>query len=179
MNPDAILQAMRKGLPESVMDLRAKIDKTQDSFPESQDDTSTNISAEKLLLQAERKKRVRSTAAAMRANIGDERITRDVPKEERKFGQELLSIDLQSLGQANKDRWRQASYCWNEKVFLYESYYYLTEKRDPQTNEFIWNNDLLWKFARDHKVELFVARQATPGLLNSKGDLRKRVWHGP
>ena len=118
---------------------------------------------------------IRPTAATLREKIGDQQITRDVPKDQRKSDQELLAIGLHSIGQANKDRWRQAPYCWSEKGFLYEPYYYLTEKRDPHTNDFIWDNDLLWKFARDHKVELFAARQAMPGLLNAKGALRKRA----
>lgn len=77
--------------------------------------------------------------------------------------------------ETNKARWREAPYCWIEKGFLYDEYYYLTEKRDPHTNEFIWDDNLLWKFARDHKVEFFVARQAVPGLLNAQGALRKRA----
>lgn len=91
--------------------------------------------------------------------------------------QELLKIGVLSADpkQTNKFRWREASHCWNENGFLYETYYHLTEKKNPQSNGFIWKDDLLWNFARDHKVELFVARQAMSGLLDAKGELRKRA----
>ena len=34
---------------------------------------------------------------------------------------------------------------------------------------------MLWKFARDHKIETFASRCGTPGLLTVKGELRKRA----
>lgn len=171
MNPAAMLQAIRKGVPENVKEIGAK----EEGLFDEEEDTPTSISAEELLGQAKKKKRVRPTAAALREIAGDQQISRDIPKDQRKSDQELLDIGLQSIGQANKDRWRQAPYCWNEKGFLYEPYFYLTEKRDPHTNEFIWNNEMLWKFARDHKVDLFTTRQTMPGLLTAKGTLRKRA----
>ncbi len=56
--------------------------------------------------------------------------------------------------------------------FLIRQYYYLVNKKDA-AGEYIWGDDLLRKFARDHKVDLLLRRQAVPGLLNAKGELRK------
>lgn len=83
------------------------------------------MSAEDLLAQTRKTKRVRPTAAAVSSKTGDDAITRDVPKSERKSHQEILEIGLRSANpdQTNKDRWRQAPYVWNEKDFLYEPYY--------------------------------------------------------
>ena len=69
-------------------------------------------------------------------------------------------------------RWKKAPYCWNAKGSLYDKYYYLVGKTDD-AGEYIWRNDLLWKFASDHKVDLMVTRQTVPGLLNAEGKLRK------
>ena len=135
------------------------------------------MSAEEIMGMPVKIKRVRPTAAAMRLKTEDNLISRNVPKELRKSDQELLEIRLKSadLKEINKTRWREASYIWNEKGFLYDEYYYLTEKKDHGTNEYVWNDELLWKFARDHKIDLFVTRQTVPGLLNAQGSLRKRA----
>ena len=84
----------------------------------------------------------------MRAKTGDSLISRNVAKELRKSDQELLDIGLRSADpkETNKARWREGPYCWNEKGFLYDEYYYLTEKKDPSTSEYTWDDELLWKF---------------------------------
>ena len=87
-------------------------------------------------------KMVRATAAAVRANIGDNQITRDVPESERKSDEELLEAGIESANPkaTNRDRWREAPYCWNEKGFLYEEHHHLGEERDPTTIEYIWDD---------------------------------------
>ena len=86
-----------------------------------------------------------------------------------------IYFGLASVNETNKERWGQALYCWNAKDSLYEEYYYLAVKKDPTTNNYIWNDHLIWKFARDHKVETITSRQSTPGFLNAKVQLRKRA----
>ena len=51
----------------------------------------------------------------------------------------MLKTGLASIHAENKERWRKAPYCWNAKIFLYEKHIYLAEKRDPTTNEYVWN----------------------------------------
>ncbi|CAD6582450.1 MAG: hypothetical protein ASARMPRED_000968 [Alectoria sarmentosa] len=94
---------------------------------------------------------VRATAAAVRANIGDNQITRDVPESERKSDEELLEAGIESANPkaTNRDRWREAPYCWNEKGFLYEEHHHLGEERDPTTIEYIWD---------DYPVEIWALR---------------------
>lgn len=89
----------------------------------------------------------------MRANIGDNQITRDVPESERKSDEELLEAGIESANPkvTNRDRWREAPCCWNEKGFLYEEYHHLREERDPTTIEYIWDEIIPWRFVRDHK----------------------------
>ena len=82
-------------------------------------------------------KRKRPSATAMRQKDEDKTISRDVPLEERLCNEDSLKIGLASQHEEKKERWRKAPYCWNARGFLYESYYYLTEKRDVTTNEYV------------------------------------------
>ncbi len=53
----------------------------------------------------------------------------------------------------------------------------MVDKEDA-AGEYIWGDDLLRKFARYHKsnkVDLFLTRQAVPGLPDAKSELRKRA----
>ena len=128
-------------------------------------------SASDVLDQVKKPKRQRPSAAEMRSKLGDSKVTRDVPMSERKSDAELLQIGLDSITQENKERWRVAPYCWNAKGFLYDKYYYLVDKKEASTQKYVWDGQLLWKFARDHKVNVFTSRQVAPGLLNAKGEL--------
>ena len=72
------------------------------------------------------KNRKRLSVAEMREREGDNTITRNVRQEERLTDEELLKIGLRSTHEVNKERWREAPYCWNakgfKKMFLDECY---------------------------------------------------------
>lgn len=175
LNPEAFMKGLRKDIPEAVRRFRATEEVNTDPFIGDKDDEREySISTSDLLVKP-KKKRKRPSAAEMRKSGGDETVSRDVPPEERLSDAELLKIGLDSVDETNRERWRKAPYCWNEKGFFYEEYHYLTEKRDLITNEYVWDDHLIWKFARDHKIETITSRQAAPGLLNAKGQIRKRA----
>lgn len=115
-------------------------------------------------------KRKEIPAATLREKQGDAHLSRDVPKEQRKSDEELLCIGLRSTNEGNKRRWREAPYVWNAREFLYEEYYYLIDKRGKK-GEYVWDDDLLWKFARYHNMSVFPSRQPLQALLKSE-DIR-------
>lgn len=166
VNTATILRALEKELPKGKIP-QAEFDESLFGDDEESTTTMTDLLGPKA-------KRVRPSAAELRLKQGDSDLSRNTPKEQRKSDAELLQIGLQSKGRKNKDRWREAPYCWNAKGFLYDEYNYLTEQKDPKTGDHVWDNDLLWKFARDHKVETFATRQVIPGLITAKGKMRKR-----
>lgn len=50
----------------------------------------------------------------------------------------------------------KAPYVWSAKGFIYEEYYYLIDKKYSR-DEYVWNDDILWKFTRGHKISVFVS----------------------
>ena len=143
INPKAVFKSLQQALPEKVR--RYQELAGPGLFDDGDEDKL--VSASDVLDQTRKPKRQRPTAAEMRSKLGDDRVKRDVPEKKRESDAELLQIGLDSMDQENKRRWRVAPYCWNAKGFLYDKYYYLVDKRDEVTREYIWNDKLLWKFA--------------------------------
>ena len=53
---------------------------------------------------------------------------------------EILVTGFASPRESNKECWLKVPYIWNARVFLYEEYYDLSEKRNQTTNDYIWND---------------------------------------
>ena len=80
MNPAAILQAIRKDISKNIKKIEAK----KEGLFDEEEDTPISISAEELLGQAKKKKRIRPTVATLREIAEDQQISRDIPKDQRK-----------------------------------------------------------------------------------------------
>ena len=137
----------RKNFPEVVKRFGVKEGEDKDLFVEEDDESEYSISTSDLLTKPKEKMR-RPSAAEMRKKGGDEAVSRDVPTEERLSDKELLRIGLERMNETNKERWRKAPYCWNEKRFLYEEYHYLAKKRDAITNLDISHHPLLGRHSQ-------------------------------
>ena len=135
INAQTITKIIKREISDLVKAFQIQRGTFMFDFDGEENDT---VSAQVLLGQSAKSKRVRSKAAELRKKIGDEAVTKSIPFELKKIDEKLLQIDLASETQENRVRWRKASYVWNEKGFLLSKYYYLIEKKDTQGN-YVWN----------------------------------------
>lgn len=172
-----VMRALEKDVPDIVQRFRKRGVGSKDGLGLDDMDVDSEFDMSVMIDYIEtsnKKKRKRRSAVELRNTQGDINISRDVPKDQRKDDDELLQIGLRSTTESNKTRWREAPYVWNARGYVYEEYFYLIEKKDS-SGDYVWDDNLLWKFARDHKMNVYPTRQPLPGLLNARGELRRRA----